>query len=251
MWLQVTQIFGSTEGGLYPLEIPRTRDEWSWMRLRPELGWVLRPYLGKFHHLIFLRQEQYLKWQGVFANYLDQNEFETGDLMERHPTKPDLIRPAGRIVDLLRLPNGHILNPIPIEARLGSHPDIDIAAVCGQTEDQKLVVLLDPTETVPEDTAQSFVDRLWSTVEQAFEEEVCRPLPVVHTPLRLTPLQGPAWARQMIQKSHVHVCTPNKPVLRTGGKWNVNRKRTMASYQAVIEAAHGKLFTGLSPKRRL
>ncbi|KAI9709679.1 MAG: hypothetical protein M1828_002378 [Chrysothrix sp. TS-e1954] len=219
-------VFGSSEAGLFPMDRARSQQEYPYMRLHRELGHEFRPYLDQYHHMVIVRRPEFEQWQVVFANFTDLEEWPTGDLFESHPTDLGLWRAAGRIADLLTFAEGRQINAVAIEEQLMEIGGIQLAMVCGQSGGS-FVVLLTPEEGVPQENMEEFVSRRWPTIQYCFET------------------RGPAWARGMLRKDFVRVTPPGRPILRTGGKWNVNRKKTLMLHQASLEADIGPLQTGL------
>ena len=225
-------IFGSTEAGISSLESPQIRGEWSYLRINPRMDHVFRPYLDEYCQLVIQRQDALKPWQAIFMNYPDLSEWETGDLFSRHESKSDLWRPVGRLVDLLNFSEGRSFNPVVIEEDLAESPNIELTMICG-CKDRQLVLLVMPENCDRRGADEQSVDRIWPAVEHVFKT------------------RSPLWVRAMVTRGSIQVTQPSKPILRTGAKWNINRKRTLALHLGDLEGRFGKLETGLSAKRRL
>ncbi|KUI59775.1 hypothetical protein VP1G_06998 [Cytospora mali] len=223
-YTQVGQIIGSTEAAIFPQEIPREKEEWPYLRLQPQSGVEFRPYLDNYYHMVVVRQKDLEDWQGAFVNFPELDEFLTGDLFERHATDPDLWLSSGRIADLFTLQDGRVFNPVPIEVDIAENPALILAMICGLSSTGKLVVLLTPRTPLAEGESPSeFVDRVWPSVERSFVTK------------------GPKWILSFLDRDFINVTPQGLPIQRTGAKWNVNRKKTLALHLPALEKQFGEL----------
>lgn len=227
-YTQVAQLIGATEASIFPQEMPRTTEEWSYIRFQPQSGVEFRPYqdLEGCYELVIVRQKDLEDWQAVFVNFPELHEYPMGDLYQRHPTDPDLWLSVGRIVDLFTIPgpDRRVFTPVPIECDIAENPDLLLAMVCGLSPMDKLVILLTTRLPLAEVGHAEFIDRIWPSVQRSFHEK------------------GPKWVEKLLDKNLVAI-TPRGglPVQRTGWKWNVNRSKTLAMHRDRLEKLFGRL----------
>lgn len=226
-YTRVGQLIGATEVSIFPQELPRDKKDWRYIRLHPQSGVEFRPCVpvDGAYHMVVVRQKKLEDWQPAFVNFPDMLEYEMGDLFERHPTDSDLWLSVGRIVELFVLQDGRVFNPVPIETDIAENPDVLLSMVCGLTATGKLVILLTPRRPLAEGerSCSEFVDHIWPSIEQSFVTK------------------GPKWVTDLLDKNFVAVTPPGLPIQRTGGKWNVNRRKTLALHYGRLEKEFGGL----------
>ena len=224
-------IYGTTEAGVLLVEVPTKSNTWPYFTLSPRTGHEYQHFSENFYELVIRRREHLQKWQAVFLNFPDVSQYHTGDLFTQHAYDRDLWRPAGRIADLLEFTNGQRFNPVPIESGLGEDPTIELAMICGRSGDN-MILLLDPTSDHARREGKSFILSKWSFIAATFKSE------------------GPSWLASMIHPEYVHVASEGKAIFRTGGKWNVNRIKTLPAHRHTLELLYGPLDTGTSFDRK-
>lgn len=168
------------------------------------------------YELVVLAGESNKRTTAVYHNLPGITEFHTKDLFTRHPEKPNLYKYYGRRDDIIVLANGHKLNPLPLEAALGSHPELKGAILVGNRRPYT-TLLVEPNDAVGDVSARNaLLERLWPFVEKANA---------------LISGQG------RVQRGHVICAVPNKPFVRTG-KGTVVRKLSEDLYKDQIEGLY-------------
>ncbi|KAJ7770560.1 hypothetical protein B0H16DRAFT_1715220 [Mycena metata] len=89
--------------------------------------------------------------------------FDTNDIVQQHPTNPNLYRVYGRVDDQIMHSNGEKTNPGPLEDILVRNSLIKAAIFFGRVKPHA-GVLITPSEQV--ENLQLFRDAIWPTVEQ-------------------------------------------------------------------------------------
>ncbi|KAK4652282.1 putative NRPS-like protein biosynthetic cluster [Podospora pseudocomata] len=202
-----TEIWNAT--GYAPLD-PR---DWEYFEWNPAAGVVMEG-VGEDKNtaeLVIKRLGgEEGRFQFVFYNFPESEEWRTKDLFERHPLKENLWRYVGRVDDVIVLSNGEKLNPVTFEKMVEGHSIVKGAVMVGSGRFQTglIVEVHDASLGVEE-----VVERIWESVEEANE-------------------QYPAHAR--VWKSMVRVARQDKPFERTP-KGTVMRRNTYLAYQAEIE----------------
>ncbi|VBB84718.1 Putative Nonribosomal peptide synthetase [Podospora comata] len=202
-----TEIWNAT--GYAPLD-PR---DWEYFEWNPAAGVVMEGVGGDKNtaELVIKRLGgEEGRFQFVFYNFPESEEWRTKDLFERHPLKETLWRYVGRVDDVIVLSNGEKLNPVTFEKMVEGHSIVKGAVMVGSGRFQTglIVEVRDVSLGVEE-----VVERIWERVEEANE-------------------QYPAHAR--VWKSMVRVARQDKPFERTP-KGTVMRRNTYVAYQAEIE----------------
>ena len=82
--------------------------------------------------MIYIRCPELSPYQGIFKPFRDREEFATGDLYEKHPTKSHRWRAISRQDDLIVLTNGEKFQPRAIEEIISSHKRVKEALVVGR-----------------------------------------------------------------------------------------------------------------------
>ncbi|KAF1973116.1 putative AMP-binding enzyme [Bimuria novae-zelandiae CBS 107.79] len=133
-YVSVHPAMGSTEAGAYFIRITGTED-WEYYSFRPGMGMELQHVApgSELHEAVFVRKSELEQWQQVFHVYPQLQEFRTGDLFTRHPTRPDAWKYVGRTDDMIPFSHGENLYVADIETEITtSHPAISAAQVGGQ-----------------------------------------------------------------------------------------------------------------------
>ncbi|KAK0726325.1 hypothetical protein B0T21DRAFT_371384 [Apiosordaria backusii] len=133
--------------------IPQHPKDWEYFEWNPVSGIVMEGVEGNDNtaELVIKRMPgSQGKFQFVFENFPELQEWRTKDLFERHPTKGDLWRYVGRVDDIIVLSNGEKLNPVTFEKMVEGHSLVK-GAVLGLDE-------------------EAVVEQIWETVERANEQ---------------------------------------------------------------------------------
>ncbi|KAJ6457360.1 putative aminoadipate reductase [Mycena sanguinolenta] len=228
--INIVTLYGGTEfGAVTDLRVRQTeRDagEWNWMRFSDHVNirWV--PQGERVFECQFLTVPE--THQLAVENLPDVKGYSTGDLFERHPTKPDLyrMRVVGRIDDVIIMANGEKTVPGPMEDVILTCPFIKATIIFGR-ERAHIGVLIEPTEEYtidPSDEHQlvNYRNVIWSTIDKANEI-------------------APAFAR--IYKEMVLVTQPGKPLLRAS-KGTLLKKQSLVLYEQEIEELYGTVAAG-------
>ena len=200
---------GSTETGLYPNEFV-DHEDWDYVSYSAFLGseYRLHPDTDELYELVIVRDTRFNLFQGVFSTFPDLQEYQTGELYAKHPTKPGYWRHSGRADHIIAFSNGEKLNPVSMEGVMTSHPAIKSALVGRQGEFQaSLLIELHLPPTTPQER-EALLNMVWPTVQRANQE--C-----------------PAHGR--ILRNFIIFTTAEKPMLRTD-KQTVQRRLTMELY---------------------
>ena len=212
--------FGSTETGYLPTEITAPED-WQYVKFSSQLGHQFHDFGDNLFELIITRDKALEPFQGIFFTFPDLQEYSMKDLYVSHPAKKGLWRHAGRTDDVIVFLDARKLNPASMEAAIGSHPSIGVAIICGHARPQP-AVLIEPLRPVAtRDERECFLSEIWLTLEQVV-------------------LDGPASGK--IVKDLIILTTPEKPILRAGGKGTILRKRSVDIYQAELDHAYAALL---------
>ncbi|KAL8893579.1 MAG: hypothetical protein Q9192_005129 [Flavoplaca navasiana] len=209
---------GSSETNLLPTEALDGED-WEYLKYSPFLGHEFRDVGDGLSELVIVRNESLSRFQAVFGNFPDLQEFAMKDVYEPHPTKPDLWRFVGRSDDIIVFSNGEKFQPLVMEGMIADHPAVKAALVTGQGRFQT-ALLLEPAD-VSIASPGAFIDEVWPTVQKAN---------------RRCATQG------SVAKEFILVTSPEKPMLRAS-KGTVQRKSTLRLYERELET----LYTDTSP----
>lgn len=225
-YTKVASIYGQTEGGYFPTELPERREDWAYWRMSSIFGAQFRHFDGNLYHLVVVPQKNQRAFQGPLVNDPHVSEHHTRDLFLPHPRLKDHWKSCGRMDDLLTLGGGRKFHPISIEDALSGLERIEIAMCCGLSGN-RIVLLLEPTSYLPRESSEErltpSVEEVWPDLEQTVKRE------------------SPLWVLSMISKDFVYFTRPTQGIVRTGNKWNVNRRRTLALYRDEIERKCGRL----------
>lgn len=225
--IQVYSGLGSSECGALPQirsvddHLHPPSETWRYLHFNPAMLAELRHRMDNLYELVVRRSSTNADAQPVFALFPDLEEFETRDLFSPHPDLPDLWMHCGRRDDLVVLLNGEKTNPISFEAEITAHPDVRGALVAGNKRFESCLIVEPATEALQQATEDipakdSFIDKIWSTVEEANRH--C-----------------PAHAR--IARSKILILDREMPMLRAA-KGTIQRAGTLQLYAEQIEALY-------------
>ncbi|KAJ7689868.1 hypothetical protein B0H17DRAFT_1066000 [Mycena rosella] len=93
------------------------------------------------------------------------------DLLEQHPTKPELHRIYGRKDDLIALSTGFKMNPGPVEAHINRNPFVDAALIFGHARNHPGVIIQVKPEFQGDlkdgEKRANILDAVWASVDEA------------------------------------------------------------------------------------
>ncbi|KAJ7193227.1 putative aminoadipate reductase [Mycena pura] len=217
--VNLVSLYGATEFGIVNTLV-RRGSEWAWFKFssRVNVRWV--PQGDGTFECQFLTTPTH---QVAVENLPDVKGYSTKDVLEQHPTKPDLYRIVGRLDDVLIMANGEKTVPGPIEDVITASPYIAGAVMFGRERNQ-VGILVEPTPQYkidPTDAQQvaAFRNLIWDVTEEANKN-------------------APAFAR--IYKEMIQVTQPSRPMIRTP-KGTVVKKATIALYKEDIEALYSTI----------
>lgn len=162
----------------------------------------------------------------IYHTFPEVDVWRTNDHYKQHPTKPGLFTFRGRGDDVIVLSNGEKFQPVTTESIIQGHPEIEGALVVGTGRFQPALII---EPRVPIVDAETFIEEIWPTVQQANSE---------------------AAAHGKIFRGKILLATPGKPFIRAG-KGSIIRPKSTALYADEIEAlfsnATGNIELGALP----
>ncbi|KAJ6487830.1 hypothetical protein C8R45DRAFT_1144304 [Mycena sanguinolenta] len=161
--------YGSTETGSIAMMFTneRHKEGWQYFQFVPGMDVVLVPIDGDASKLLF---QLIIKQSPTHGLALPNMEIDgipacdTGDIVQRHPTNPDLYRSYGRVDDQIMHSNGEKTNPGPIEQILAQNPLVKSAIMFGRAKPHAGVLIVPADEVT---NRESFRDAIWLTVQEA------------------------------------------------------------------------------------
>ena len=180
----------------------------------------MRP-LGDLFELVYVRDELYADYQGVFQAYPHLQEFSTQDLYSPHPSKTHHWRHEGRKDDVIVFHNGWKFNPKVHERFIEKHPFVHHAIMVGTGKDKPAVIiqLLPEYYTEVAHEQNELLENIWPGVAQANN--------VVET-------------YSQLERRHVIFAKMSKPFV-TGREGTVQRKATVDLYAKEIEELYASI----------
>ncbi|CAK7211993.1 putative NRPS-like protein biosynthetic cluster [Sporothrix eucalyptigena] len=213
---RVINIMGVTEGSLFPVVVAE-RDDWHYHHFHPGGGYEFVQRTDELYEQCQTRDPSLSLFQAFLQTFPDEDCVWTKDMYSKHPTKPGRWLYRGRADDVLVLSNGEKVNPIDMEAVLGSHPDVKAALVVGEGRFQVAAILqlLRPIPTEP-GLLQSFWDSLWPYIDQANRD---------------------APAHGQLHRDYILLAADNKP-FALAGKDTVLRAVTTKMFAGEVDALY-------------
>ncbi|KAJ7142098.1 hypothetical protein C8R43DRAFT_954443 [Mycena crocata] len=139
------------------------------------------------------------------------------DLLEEHPTKPELHRVYGRKDEMVIFSSGSKMNPVAVEAHINRNRFVDSALVLGNGKTYPgLIVQLKPEFRDDIATAEEISEAIWASVQEANKE----------SPTHFH-----------IQRKMVLLADPQKPFALTS-KFQPRRRAVFEDYAEEIRAAY-------------
>ncbi|VDB85562.1 unnamed protein product [Peniophora sp. CBMAI 1063] len=220
--VRLTPGYGMTEVGYTTMVFPAdiAPQDWEYFKLSPHTQPSYVPYEGRLSELFFVQCETHHPCV-LDASIDGKPACETKDLLEQHPTRPELWKVFGRADDQIVLSTGEKTNPVPLEAIMRTDPNIAVAIMFGRGRFQNGVLLQPSTPLDPDNESEliKYRNLVWSTIDKANE----------HAP-----------AHSKIFKEMVLVTSPRKPVELTA-KGTPRRQVTLTAYTREIEELYEKV----------
>ncbi|TFK37074.1 hypothetical protein BDQ12DRAFT_221196 [Crucibulum laeve] len=219
--VKLIPFYGSTEVGPAVAFVPHSpcKEGWEYFRFSPHCRPILVPYDENMFQVLFLECPTHTP-NVLNVDYKGMRAFDSRDLVERHPTNPDLWRIFGRCDEQIIHSTGEKTNPLPIEKMLLKHPKIRNAVLFGRGRFHAGVLIqptpeneIDPTDTV---CLARYRNDIWPLVEQANE-------------------RSPSHSR--LFKEMILVTCSHKPFELTS-KGTPQKSSILEAYQAEIEQAY-------------
>ncbi|KAI0543188.1 hypothetical protein GGR58DRAFT_12902 [Xylaria digitata] len=217
--VKLVNAISSTECTPYPTYIHSNPDAWQYFLFDSELlgaEWRKVDNDSDVHHLVIVRKEEHPRYQSVFFNFPDEDEFPTRDLYKPHPSLKDYWMYCGRADDIVVLSSGKKFNPVATEARIGQHHMLKGVMVFGSNKLQPGLLI------EPQDLRQNgvedldLIDTIWPAVEIANED---------------------AANHAKIDKGLIMISSPLKPLPRAP-KGNILRIPTLKLYEDEINSLY-------------
>lgn len=216
---------GSTETFSLAAFIPADPADWEYFEWNLDGTGIVMELFAEdsdtthLYELVIKRQDDpdRVKWQFIFQNFPDLQEWRMGDLYEPHPDpekRGRLWRSVGRKDDILVLSNGEKVNPTGFETLVGGCPLVKGAIMVGMRRFQTGVIV----ELVDHTKKEAAMDEIWKWIEKGNAE---------------LPSHARVW-RMMVT-----FAAPEKPFVRSG-KGVVVRRATVALYEREIGMLYGK-----------
>ncbi|KAJ9115675.1 putative NRPS-like protein biosynthetic cluster [Naganishia adeliensis] len=166
--VHLTSRLGSSECGflLTSYRDFQNDSEWEWLRNDSPYAAALKFELsesdptGRKSEMIVTSE-----WRSKVKSNRANGDYATGDLYERHPTKDNVWRYAGRGDDVVVLSNGEKFSPGPIESVFRSNRNVADALVVGVNQSQ-IGCLIFPRDTTTTNKLESALDGLIAQANQ-------------------------------------------------------------------------------------
>ncbi|OCH89652.1 acetyl-CoA synthetase-like protein [Obba rivulosa] len=218
--VKLLPFYGLTETGGVSMFVPdlSQHEDWDYFPFSSHVEIALEPHEREGIFELFIFESENYCPNVLNATVRGRRAYATNDLLQRHPTRPDLWRIFGRADDQIMLSTGEKTNPGPLEAILLKDPHIAAAIIFGRGRFQN-GVLIQPREHVdPQDEKQlaEFRNKIWPTVEKMNE-------------------YAPQHSR--IFKEMIVVTSPSKPLEFTA-KGTPRRQICLNAYESEIDAAY-------------
>ncbi|KAF2999575.1 putative secondary metabolism biosynthetic enzyme [Neopestalotiopsis sp. 37M] len=208
--------FGTTETGVFPIQVC-DREDWAYIKVSPVLGHEYRPVSDDLYEQVIIRDPKLEIYQGIFSTYPELDEWPTKDVFQKHPSKDNIWLYKGRVDDLIVFSTAEKLNPYEMESVIETCPAVGAALVMGFGRPQSSL-LIEPSSAPPESSTgeAELLDTIWPVVQEANKK-------------------SPSYGR--IHKNMIMFTSATKPMQKTG-KGTVQRKMTLDSYSAEIDALY-------------
>ena len=208
-YCHILNTVGSTEAAVPPIFLTDSED-WIYFHYDSKMkGIQFRDIGDGYYEQYIVRHPSTDRYHSLWYTFPDSNEFATKDLFTKHPSKPNLWLCMGRSDDVIVFSNGEKLNPTSMEQTLRKDPDIKEVVIVGQARFEP-AALIEPANGKK---LEDIVNGLESFLAEANKK-------------------APAHAK--LNKNHIALTLPDKPMLRTA-KGTVRRGATIKAYAEEID----------------
>lgn len=188
-------------------------EDWNYFQFHPAAGFTPEHLHDDIYKAVLTRLPEHESSQTAFKLFPELDEYGPGDILSRHPSKPDLWTYRGRIDDLIVLSTGEKFNPIPAELLLKGCPLIKDSLIIGDGRAHAALLVECDSESAAGLPTEAILETLWPFVQKANA--------ILATQGRLV-------------RSNILLTPANKEFLRSP-KGSVQRKATVASFTAEID----------------
>lgn len=217
--VKLSTIYSSTEtAGFALLEEDESwsAEDWKFIIPHPDAGLEFRHLSENKYEAFMVRDSNEELVQPVFKLHPELREYSLGDQFSPHPSKPGLWKCCGRADDIIVMFAGWKANPIAMEARVASHPNVRDVLMVG-TNRRHTGLLVEPmakNEYLSISKTDEFIDQIWPIVQEANQlyQTECR-----------------------VSKSRIQITDSKKPMIRVE-KGTVRRKATLEIYIEEMDA---------------
>ena len=165
--IKLMTLLSSCKTPLHPLKMNNDPADWQYLTFSSYLGHTFRLRGDGLYELVIIRQEQYAPLQGVFSTFSDKPEFATSDILEPHPTRPGKWVFRARADDIIAFTTAEKLNPITMESKILTNPNVRSALIGGQGQFQASLLIepkVYPGTTMEE---EQLLNEIWPSIVQA------------------------------------------------------------------------------------
>ena len=166
------------------------------------------------YDLYIVRDKRLEAFQGIFFTFSELHEYSMKDLFVKHLTKEGWWRSCGRTDDVIVFTDARKLNPTLMEAVIESHSSVRSALLCGHARQQPALLVEPVSFPTTEEEKAGLMCEIWAAAERAMQ-------------------RGPVSGK--LDQDLVLLTVPDKPLVRAGGKGTIQRKRSLAKYQAEVD----------------
>lgn len=201
-------------------------EDWQYICLNPTYNGIDMRTRGDLHELVFVKDDQYSDFQGVFKSSSRSTEHSMSDLYSKHPSKAHHWKHEGRKDDVIVFRNGWNFNPRIHEDLITSHGAVRNCILIGTGKDMPAAIIELQKEYLVE--GESTKERLLASLGPKIDEA-----------------NSYADMTGQLRKDCVIIASKEKP-FPISGKGSVQRKMTVALYSSEIEQLYAALGDGVS-----
>lgn len=158
---------GSTETFMLAEFAANKKEEALSHSFHPCLGFEMRHRYEDQYELVFVRQEQYKRWQGAFQTFPDLQEYGMSDLYSEDPKAPGRWLYRGRTDDIVVLSNGEKISPQEMEALITTQNGVNGSLVIGNGRFRPALLVEPSIATADDEAKKQMIDQLWNVVQEA------------------------------------------------------------------------------------
>jgi len=168
--IQINTAYGATETGPISILSSPIYHDWEYFYVPPIPEFVFIKRKNGLYGLIVL--STVCRPLPVCNTTHDgQPAYDTGDIFSRHQVKDSYYKIIGRISDQIMLSTGEIVDPVPTEEQLVSHPAVRAAVLFGHNQDS-IGLIIEPeefaqsTESKQQLDADMMADLVWPEIQK-------------------------------------------------------------------------------------